>query len=168
VRINTPGESGPILLGAPVTRVASLSQNTGVDSTVETAGKVLQTSGVSVPAGKASVTIGAAAGSGTLAAIAAGGDLALNSDAGGGITVNAVVANNGSASSLTKTGSGDVKLAAPNTFSGVTTIGGGALVLADGKALQNSTLSTGGAVFDSSVDGHAFTVGGCRGPFPKR
>ncbi len=167
VRINTDGTSGPIQLGSSVTRVASLTQNTATDATVDTAGKSLQTMGVSVPAGKASVTLGSAAGDGSLAALVGNGDLALNSDAaGGGLTVNAVIANSGSASTLTKMGSGTVTLAGANTFSGLTTIGGGTLVLKNSDALQNSTLSSGGTVFDSTVAGDAFTVGGLSGSFP--
>jgi len=166
VRINSAGVSGPIQLGAPVTRIASLTQNTATDATVDTAGKSFQTAGVSVPAGKAPVTLGASSGDGTLGALAGGGDLALASDVAGGLVVNAVIANNGAASTLTKLGPGSATLAAPNTFSGGTAIGGGTLLLTHADALQNSTLGGAGAVFDASVPGHAFAVGGLTGSFP--
>ena len=165
VRINSEGSGGNIELSAATTRIAALTQNTPFDAIVNTSGKTLQTAGVSIQAGKASVALGAAAGDGVLTAAASGGDLALNNSSAAGLTVNAVVANNTAASSLTKSGSGAVTLASANTFSGPTTIGGGALVLAHGGALQNSTLSTGGAVFDSAVASHAFTLGGIAGSF---
>ncbi len=165
VRISTQGTSGDIDLSDALTRIAALTQNTVYDATIKTAGKTLQLAGIAIPAGKASVTVGAAAGDGTLAAAASGGDLALNNAGAGALTVNAAVANNGGASTLTKTGSGPVTLASSNTFSGVTTIAGGALVLANGDALQNSTLASEGETFDSSVASHAFTLGGLSGSF---
>jgi len=166
VRINSDGVAGAIQLGSPVTRIASLTQNTATEATVDTAGKSFQTAAVAVPAGKAPVVLGASSGDGTLSALVSGGDLTLGSDAAGGMTVNAVIANNGSASTLTKQGSGPVTLAAPNTFSGVTSIGGGTLRLTHADALQNSTLGGAGAVFDSSVASHAFAIGGLTGSFP--
>jgi len=73
------------------------------------------------------------------------------------------IENNGSfVTSLTKTGSGNQTLSGANTFNGTTTLSGGRLILANQNALQNSTLSMGGGtvVFDSSVAGNAFSVGG--------
>ena len=163
VRISTHGTSGSIQLDSATTRVAALTQNTVFDATINTAAKALQLSGISIPAGKASVTVGENAGDGTLSALTSGGDLALNSA--GTLTVNAVIPDNGAASTLTKMGNGTLTLTSANTFSGATTVGGGSLVLANSDALQNSTLSSGGALFDSSVAGHAFTLGGIAGSF---
>ena len=53
-----------------------------------------------------------------------------------------------------------------NTFSGNTNVASGSLVLANSGALTNSTLTSGGIVFDQSVSSHAFTVGGLSGNFP--
>ena len=64
---------------------------------------------------------------------------------------------------LTKLGSGTLSLAGANTFSGPTTVSAGTLDLSNPSALQNSTLATGGIAFDSSVAGHAFTLGGLKG-----
>ncbi|HQA39093.1 MAG TPA: autotransporter-associated beta strand repeat-containing protein, partial [Kiritimatiellia bacterium] len=168
VRINSDGVAGAIQLGSATTRILSLTQNTATDAIVDTAGKTFRTSGVIVPADKAAVTLGAAPGDGTLTALAAGGDVALHSGtASGGVTVNAVIANNTSASTLTKQGDGTAVLAAPNTFSGLTAIGGGSLLLAHPDALQNSTLAGPGAFFDAAA-GSAFAVGGLTGSFPLR
>ena len=72
--------------------------------------------------------------------------------------------NNG-VSSYTQAGAGLMILAGANTYSGSTTVSGGTLDLANGLALQNSTLATGGTglILDTSVSGHAFTFGGLSG-----
>ncbi len=166
VRINSAGSSGPIDLSAATTTVASLLQNTATDATVATADKTLRVTSVIVPAGKASVTLGAAAGDGTVAPATAGGGLTLANDGAAPLTVNAVIANHTTASALNTAGSGTVTLTAANTFSGATSIGAGSLVLAHSNALQNSTLTlgaTGTPVFDSAVAGHAFTLGALSG-----
>ncbi len=165
VRVNTFGTSGPITLGSDVTRVTALAQNTAYAATVDTAGKALQTAGISVPADKASVTVGAAANDGTLSPLLPNGELVLDSGVANGLTVNATLADSGAASKLTKTGSGSVTLAGSNTFSGTVTAAGGALALANTFALQSATLTTTGTVFDSSVDSHAFVLGNLSGAF---
>ena len=65
--------------------------------------------------------------------------------------------------SLTKVGSGMLTLSGSNTFSGNTTVSAGSLDLSNSLALQNSTLSGGSVVFDPSVAGNAFTLGGLSG-----
>ena len=64
--------------------------------------------------------------------------------------------------SLTKAGAGTLGLAAANNYTGVTTLSAGILNLANQNAVQNSTvMMTGGSlVFDSSVIGDGFTLGG--------
>lgn len=165
VRINSDGTSGPIALENATTTISSLLQNTATSATVDTAGKTLRTASMVLPAGKADVAIGAATGDGALSAATSGGTLALASDGLAKLTVNAVIADNASASALAKAGAGTVTLMAENTFSGGTAIGAGSLVLANSNALQNSTVTIGGTppVFDSAVPGHAFTLGGLAG-----
>lgn len=165
VRINLPGESGPIELSAPVTRIAALVQNTAITAAVNTAGATLQAAALSVPENKAPVSIGVAPNDGKLTTIIPSGELALSSEAEAGLVVNAVIANNTGASKLAKYGAGSVTLAATNTFTGTASVYGGALTLANSNALQYATLNTTGTVFDSSVEGHAFTVGSLSGTF---
>lgn len=167
VRISLPGTDGPIQLDSDVTRVASLSQNTSTPAVVNTANKSLQTASVTVPAGAASVTIGVSAGDGTLAPLTPNGELNLNSATANGLVVNAVVANNGTAARLTKSGAGAAVLNAANTFSGSVAVGNGQLVLANSDALQYVTLeSATGVVFDASVATHAFTLGNLTNAYP--
>ncbi|NLG00205.1 MAG: hypothetical protein GX565_08650 [Lentisphaerae bacterium] len=165
VRINSDGTSGAIALAAATTTLGSLAQNTATEAVVDTAGKTLRATRIDIPVGKAGITIGATAGDGTLAAAITGGGLALASDSSAPLTVNAVIADNTSASALSKSGSGAVVLSAANTFSGATTLSGGPLLLAHADALQNSivTLYDGSPLFDASVSGHAFTFGGLAG-----
>ncbi len=167
VRINSDGVSGAIELSDTVTRIGSLRQNTQTDATVNTADKTLQLSDIYIPEGKAGVAIGAAANDGTLSAAASGGALGLANSGNGSLTVNAVIADNGPASSLAKSGSGTVILAGSNTFSGATLVNDGLLTLANSDALQNSTLTvlTGNVGFDNAVASHAFTLGGLSGAF---
>jgi autotransporter-associated beta strand protein len=69
---------------------------------------------------------------------------------------------------LTKLGAGTLTLAGANLHSGVTTNGGGVLVLADPAALSSSTLvmSGGRLVFAGTVPGAAFTAGGLAAALP--
>ena len=167
VRINMDGtHDGPIELSSGTTRITSLLQNTAIPATVNTASKTLQTSGVTINENMANLTIGASVGDGSLAAAAAGGELALANNSDSTLTVNSAIVNNSSASSLTKYGNGTIVLKGSNTFSGVTSIGSGSLILANSDALRNSTLGTGGAVFDSSVSSHIFTLGSLGGSVP--
>ncbi len=165
VRIATAGTSGPIEMDSDVTRVASLLQNTATPATINTASKALQAGSITVPAGRAAVTVGVSPADGTLAPLTSGGTLTLNNSGSDTLTVNAVLADNGAASKLGKAGSGNVTLATANTFSGDTAVGAGSLILAHSNALQNSSLTTAGTVFDSSVPGHTFAVGNLNGSF---
>ena len=63
---------------------------------------------------------------------------------------------------LAKLGGNTLVLSGSNTYSGVTNVNAGTLNVSNQKALENSTLNMNGGnlVFDSSVSGHAFTLGG--------
>ena len=70
------------------------------------------------------------------------------------------------AGSLVKAGSALATLAAANGFQGTTTVSSGTLDLANGNALQLSTLvapSPGALIFDQSVSSRIFNVGGLSG-----
>jgi len=80
------------------------------------------------------------------------------------LTVSGVISEASAATSLTKEGAGALILSGASTHTGATTINAGTLNLANRYAAQSSTLTMGGGtaalVFDSSVAGNAFTLGG--------
>jgi autotransporter-associated beta strand protein len=143
VRILGDGTSGNIELGATTTTVNTLWQiNADYAATVNTAGKTLKTGGIRINSGKEAMTIGAAANDGTLTAAAAGGSLLLlNGSAGKTLTINAVIGDNSSASSLTTTG--DVVLNGDNTYTGATFVGGGSTLAVGGSGTLGGGTYTG-------------------------
>jgi fibronectin-binding autotransporter adhesin len=74
---------------------------------------------------------------------ASGADLVVHQyNTSNGLTIGSIIADNGSATGLTKTGGGAVALSAANTFSGDTRVNSGTLTLGNVQALQNSTFDT--------------------------
>jgi autotransporter-associated beta strand protein len=149
VRILGDGTSGPIGLGATTTTVNTVLQsNANFAATIDTVGMTLRTDAVWLSTGKAALTIGTATGDGFLTAATAGGNLALiNDSASNNLTVNAVIADNGSASTLAKFGVGTLALGGANTFTGGATLGAGTLVVGNAGALGSGALTiAGGAV----------------------
>ncbi len=132
-RINLPGTSGPMTLaGVWSNSVRMIQQNTAIDATVATragaTNKTLLTEGVLIAPDKASLTIGGSAGDGLLMALYQGGDLMLANEATNStLTINAVVTNNTGASSLTKSGAGNVTLAGAARYTGPTALQSGTL-----------------------------------------
>ena len=161
VRLNSAGGGGNIALGAATTTINTLLQNTSTAATVDTSAGTLRlgaTGGVLVPSGMQGITFGTSAGSGTLSAGGAdntAGEIILINNSANNISVNSVVADNGSGVvSLTKSGSGTATLAGANTYSGATTVAGGTLnVSADnnlgtapGSATPNTIVLNGGVL----------------------
>ncbi|NBW97366.1 MAG: hypothetical protein EBR28_11720, partial [Planctomycetia bacterium] len=112
---------------------------------------------------------GASATQNLIVSLSGTGTHTFSADSGRTITVQstATLADKaGQNGTLEKSGSGTLKFAGANTFSGATTLSAGTLNLADQNAIQNSTLTMNGGsvVFDSSVSGSAFTVGGLSAP----
>ena len=65
--------------------------------------------------------------------------------------------------SLSVSGAGTVTLSGSNSFTGTTSVSGGTLVIAHANALNNSTLTTGNVVFDSSLNSQTIVLGGLSG-----
>jgi fibronectin-binding autotransporter adhesin len=79
------------------------------------------------------------------------------------LTFGGSIVNGSSSSGITLSGSGTLVLAGSNTYSGNTSVISGTLQLSNSMALQNSTLTSGGIVFNSQVASHGFTLGGISG-----
>ncbi len=141
----TEGSGSPanITLAAATTTISTLTQSaSGGNSaaTINSGGQTLLTSAILVGTGAGDLTIG----NGTLGSATAGGDLALVNSTASGFTVNSVIANNTSASTLTKLGTGSVTLTNANTYTGATTISVGTLQLGAGGT--TGSLDTTGAI----------------------
>lgn len=95
--------------------------------------------------------------------LASGGTAGLFTVNGSGATTINGVVGLGAISGLTKSGAGQLTLTAANTYGGTTTVSGGTLRLANSLALQGTTLSGPGVIFDSSVGSNVFTFGGLAG-----
>jgi autotransporter-associated beta strand protein len=90
----------------------------------------------------------------------AGGNGIFRAYNGATYQINGVISGPGN---FVKTDGGTYQLLGANTFTGTTRVGGGTLKLSNSLALQDSTLISGGIVFDSAVASHAFTFGGLGG-----
>jgi len=132
-RITTPGVNGSITLQGDWTNsTLTVQQSQSVPAIIATingtTNKTLLTSGLLIAAGQGSMTLGETAGNGYLAPLTSGGSVLIDNDNTNALlTVNAVVANNTTASSLDKYGPGKVVLAGSNTFSGTATVNEGTL-----------------------------------------
>ncbi len=136
--IEGSGAAGSILLGAATTTINSLNQsNSGGSSaaTINPAGQTLLSNSILVGGGAGSLTIGTGTNNGFLGTATAGGDLMLVNNTANDFTINSAIADNTTASTLTKLGTGTATLTAANTYTGATTIGAGTLLLGGAGSL---------------------------------
>ncbi|QOV87808.1 beta strand repeat-containing protein [Humisphaera borealis] len=136
------GTVADITLAAPgVTSTDTLVNTATTAGTVDIgAGNTLRTSAILQGAGAGALTIGIAATPGTLTASTAGGDLAGVANA--AITINSVISDNTSASTLTKFGTGTLTLAGNNDYTGATVVNSGTLAIAHNNALGTTAGAT--------------------------
>jgi autotransporter-associated beta strand protein len=145
VRIVDDGTSGPITLAEDDTGVASLTQaNADHAATVDTTDKTLRAAVVALEDGAAALTVGAAAGDGTLTAGAPGGVLSLVNASAQPLTVRAAVADNDAPSAVSVMGGGTVVLAGAVTHTGPTAVNGGTLAFAGHEVAQTVASGIGG------------------------
>jgi autotransporter-associated beta strand protein len=143
VRFNTAVGSGNVTLGAATTTVNTLLQSASVPATIDTANAALATNGVMVASAGESLTIGAAAGDGSLSTATSNTNLVLNNNNPiKTITVNAPIVANGSSGLAT---AGTVVLNGVNTYSGPTGVGGSLTIGGAGQ------LNGGGYAGDISI-----------------
>ncbi len=144
LRILPDGSGAAIALGAATTSINTLVQaNVGalVNPTIDTAAKTFQVSSILVVSGARPLTIGTAANAGTLTTGTAGGELFLTNNSANLLTLNAAIANNTSASSVSKSGTGNVTFAGTNTYTGATSLTGGIITAANASAFSSSAVT---------------------------
>jgi autotransporter-associated beta strand protein len=156
VRISGNGTiPGNITLGtAPVIINTLIQGNTTQAAVIDpdsSTSDTLQVGAIMVGTNSKGLTIGTSPNDGFLTAATAGGDLLLrNNSLTELFTVNSVIANNTSASSVSKDGLGTVVLAGTNTYTGATNVIKGTLKAGSSTAFNNTaTLAVlPGATFD--------------------
>lgn len=122
--------------------------------------------GVQITAGSRSLTIGVEGTAGTLSTSSAGQVWLTNLSTAGTLTVNSVIANNGTAMTLYVNGSGNTILTGNNTFSGAAQIGSGTLEIRHNNALgttagATTVLAGGSLAFNSGISvAEPFSIAG--------
>jgi len=167
VRITQPGTDGPVTLaGDPVTGVAYLRQCSDTAATVDTANRTLRAHVVAITNGQAALNLGLAVGDGAVAPLTPGGTLDLDNASISALTLKAALADNTTASSVMKNGTGDVVIAGPVFHTGTTAINEGALTfaghtvtqrLAGAVAGSGTLVKTGTNLLDLAAASAAFT-----------
>jgi fibronectin-binding autotransporter adhesin len=168
VSIIQAGTSGNITLGSTITSMDSLTQTATQAGTIELAGEILRTDLVIIGNPNAPLTIGTTPGEGTITPSTVSGSLTLNNNyAAPLLVINSVIANNGSGSSLLKTGAGTVQITAGATYTGGTVIGAGTVTLTGAGALPDTSavdLSDPSSVLHlSGISASAETIGSLTG-----
>lgn len=138
VRINSAGTAGPDTLAQDTTDVLTLTQNNGTDAVISMASQTLRvgaTGGFFITPTGGNLTLGSTPNSGTVTAggpsnNTAGEMIFDNNAAASLLTVNAVIADNGTGSvAVTIGGTGTTVFAGNNTYTGLTNVSGGTLRL---------------------------------------
>jgi autotransporter-associated beta strand protein len=160
------GTSGPVPVSGATTNINTLTHNVTTDSTIDTLGGTLRVGtsggvliskiGGPLTIGTDNVDRGVLSAGGSADNVA--GDLVLGNFSASSLTINSVVANNGSgAVSVTKTGVGDVYLYAANTYSGGTFANAGILYCGTDNALGSGPVTVSGGTL--AMQGFSDTVG---------
>jgi len=131
-------------LGATTTQINTLTNSaTGGASTVAITGaQTLRVNGILNATSSGALNIGDTANTGTFTANASGGELVLNNFSTSALTVNSVIANNTTASSLTVAGGGTTILTGANSYTGATNVNDGMLQVGNGSTTGSLSTSS--------------------------
>jgi fibronectin-binding autotransporter adhesin len=136
--IEGSGSAANLTLAAPITTINTLNHSIegGTSAaTIVIAGQTLQTNAILAGPTAGVLTIG----NGTLSTATQGGVLRLISNSTNGITINASITDNATASALVKQGTGLVTLGAINNYTGATTVNQGTLTVGPDGSLGSTT-----------------------------
>ena len=162
VRIFGDGTSpGNITFGSSTMTINSLLQANTSQSAIVDPGTsdTLQTAAFMIAPTAKALSIGTISNDGNLTALTAGGDLLLrNNSATELLTINSAIANNTSASTLTKDGVGTAILAGTNTYTGATN-------LVEGRLQAGSSTAFGGTGALVMSGTSTLDLGGFNGAF---
>jgi autotransporter-associated beta strand protein len=135
--------------------------NLGANNFTITAGQTLSVNGL---LSTGTLTFGAAVNQGTIRPTSSGGEIVVNANA-GTLTLNSVIANNGTTSTLTKSGAGTLTLSGTNTYNGPTYVNGGTLSISSNANLGNENTGTGSVtVASSSTNNGSVTLAAAPAP----
>jgi|GEM_PF-916338 len=129
--IGTVDATKDVKITGAITAQTTASVNTinlGANNFTITAANTLSVNGL---LSTGTLTFGAAANQGTIQPTSSGGEIVVNANA-GTLTLNSIIANNTTASTLTKTGNGTLTLGGTNSYTGGTNIGAGTLAFTTG------------------------------------
>jgi len=150
----TGGSPANLTLAATTTTIDTILNSTSGGSGATTiniaSGETLGVNSINSVPNAGALTLGTAVDTGTLTPATAGGNLLLinsSTAVANNMIVNSVIANNTSASTVTKDGAGVLRLTGTNTYSGGTIINAGTLVV---KADTNLGAAGTGVTFNGS------------------
>ena len=95
---------------------------------------------------------------GTLEGAASADLIVIQNNTTAGLTIASTIADNGTATGLTKSGSGALTLSSPNSYTGVTTLNAGTLNINNSRALSTGTFVINGGTIDNTFGGSIITT----------
>jgi len=154
---NIDVDSSPGVLDAAITTNSLRFSSAAANTLTLTGTNVITTGGVLVGSG-VGANLSTITG-GTLAGAASKDLSVIQNNTSGGLTISSVIANNGGATALSKSGAGLLTLGGSNTFTGGLVINGGTVALGDAGALNSTASSENAVTFGPNSTG-TLTLGG--------
>jgi autotransporter-associated beta strand protein len=133
--------AGNPLANVPTTTINALRLTAASTVQIDPAATLTLSSGGLLVTGSGATAIAPASGTATLAG-ASGKDLIVHQNSSADLTISATIADNATATSLTKSGSGRLVLSADNTYTGTNFVAAGTLSISTNSNLGSQTAGT--------------------------